>query len=68
MLKQVLQQNASKAEAKSNQSQRQTLASRLSVFGMQVETNIISSSSVPVTIDQSQRRTARLAMMSEAKG
>ncbi len=31
MLEQVLQQNASKAEAKSNQSQRQTVASRLSV-------------------------------------
>jgi len=46
MLKQVLQQNASKAEAKSNQSQRQTVASRLSVSGMHGETSSISTSYV----------------------
>ena len=46
MLEQVLQQNASKAEAKSNQSQRQTVASRLSVSGMHGETSSIASSYV----------------------
>lgn len=46
MLKQVLQQNSSKAEAKSNQSQRQNLASRLFVLGQRVETSIISSRNV----------------------
>lgn len=43
MLKQVLQQNASKAEAKSNQSQRQIVASRLSVSGMSGEASSIAS-------------------------
>ena len=46
MLEQVLQQNASKAEAKSNQSQRQTVASRLSVSGMRGEASSIASSYV----------------------
>lgn len=46
MLKQVLQQNPSKAEAKSNQSQRQTVARRVLVLGMPVETSIISSRNV----------------------
>ena len=43
MLKQVLQQNASKAEAKSNQSQRQIVAPHLPVLGMPVETSSIAS-------------------------
>lgn len=39
MLKQVLQQVASKQEAKSNQSQRQSVASRLLVSEMHGETS-----------------------------
>ena len=43
MLEQVLKQTASKTEAKSNQSQRQIVASHLLVLGMHVETSSIAS-------------------------
>lgn len=46
MLKQVLQQNASKPQAKSNQSQRQIVARHLLVFETQMETTTTSSSYV----------------------